>query len=213
MADHARAKEVLADIERGMDGVTDGPWVANMSDFMVHVDASFIPAQRPIALCATGEAAGANASHIARCDPDNMRTIIDSYRALERERDAALAQVAALRSLVEEYYQKTPLGHQPHMISQRVEDALADTSQAAADHERRVLERAMQPGWKPPGWEHGIGTRLTKVKGSNWTGPVVGFYRASLTEFGCAVESENEPGNVQIYPAPAFALAAKEGEG
>ncbi len=48
------------------------------------------------------------------------------------------------------------------------------------------------------------GDRVTKTKGSSWTGLVVGTYRTSLTPEGYAVESENEPGSVQIYPASAL---------
>jgi hypothetical protein len=54
-----------------------------------------------------------------------------------------------------------------------------------------------------------LGDRVTKTKGSAWTGRVVGFYATSLTPIGYAVESENEPGSVQIYPEAA--LAAKGG--
>jgi len=50
-----------------------------------------------------------------------------------------------------------------------------------------------------------IGDRVTKTKGSKWTGRVVGFYSTDLTPEGYAVESENEPGSVQIYPAAAIA--------
>lgn len=53
-----------------------------------------------------------------------------------------------------------------------------------------------------------IGNRVTKRKGSRWTGRVVGFYSTALTPEGYAVESENEHGSVQIYPAAALALAA-----
>lgn len=51
-----------------------------------------------------------------------------------------------------------------------------------------------------------IGTRVTKIRGSSWTGRVVGYYRTSLTRTGYCVESENEPGSVQIYPASALQL-------
>ncbi len=37
-----------------------------------------------------------------------------------------------------------------------------------------------------------------------WTGLVVGFYSTSLTPIGYAIESENEPGSVQIYPESAL---------
>ena len=49
-----------------------------------------------------------------------------------------------------------------------------------------------------------LGDRVTKTKGSNWTGRVVGFYSTSLTPIGYAVESETEKGSVQIYPEQAL---------
>ena len=52
-----------------------------------------------------------------------------------------------------------------------------------------------------------LGDRVTKTKGSAWTGRVVGFYATSLTPIGYCVESENEPGSVQIYPEDALAAA------
>jgi R67 dihydrofolate reductase len=53
-----------------------------------------------------------------------------------------------------------------------------------------------------------IGTRVRKVKGSSWQGPVVGYYSTSLTPVGYCIESEREPGSVQIYPASALEVAA-----
>ncbi len=52
-----------------------------------------------------------------------------------------------------------------------------------------------------------LGQRVTKLKGSSWTGKVVGFYSTTLTPDGVCVESENEPGSVQIYPAAAVSEA------
>ena len=49
-----------------------------------------------------------------------------------------------------------------------------------------------------------LGTRVTKVKGSAWTGKVVGFYSTDLNRVGYAVESETETGSVQIYPVVAL---------
>ena len=51
-------------------------------------------------------------------------------------------------------------------------------------------------------WE--IGTRLRKKSGSSWQGPVVGYYSTELTDVGFCIESEREPGSVQIYPASAL---------
>lgn len=62
---------------------------------------------------------------------------------------------------------------------------------------------------KPGSWRWPIGTRVTKTKGSSWTGLVVGFYSTSLTPEGYAVESEKEPGSVQIYPVGALREAVK----
>lgn len=57
-----------------------------------------------------------------------------------------------------------------------------------------------------------LGDRVEKTKGSAWHGRVVGFYSTSLTQVGYAVESEREPGSVQIYPEAALkSTAAKEG--
>ena len=48
------------------------------------------------------------------------------------------------------------------------------------------------------------GNRVTKITGASWTGNVVGEYSTAQTPEGYAVESENEPGSVQIYPAAAL---------
>ncbi len=53
-----------------------------------------------------------------------------------------------------------------------------------------------------------VGQRVTKTKGSSWTGKIVGVYTSSLTDTGYCVESENEPGSVQIYPEAALTAAA-----
>jgi dihydrofolate reductase (trimethoprim resistance protein) len=52
-----------------------------------------------------------------------------------------------------------------------------------------------------------LGDRVTKTRGSNWTGLVVGTYRTKLTPEGYAVESETECGSVQIYPVSALQFA------
>ena len=69
-------------------------------------------------------------------------------------------------------------------------------------------ETAMTNTLPLPHWRFRLGDRVTKTKGSSWTGRVVGFYSTSLTPEGYAVESENEPGSVQIYPVGALADAS-----
>lgn len=56
----------------------------------------------------------------------------------------------------------------------------------------------------PTGWKFGRGSFVKKRSGSSWRGRVVGFYSASLTNRGYAVESSLEPGNVQVYPEAAL---------
>ena len=51
-----------------------------------------------------------------------------------------------------------------------------------------------------------VGDLVTKTKGSQWTGRVVGTYSTTLTPEGYAVESSTERGSVQIYPAAALEL-------
>lgn len=48
------------------------------------------------------------------------------------------------------------------------------------------------------------GDRVRKRSGSSWQGVVVGFYATKLTPEGYCVESEREPGSVQIYPVAAL---------
>lgn len=80
------------------------------------------------------------------------------------------------------------------------------TAEALSAEYRRGLEEAA-------GRKFNIGDRVTKIKGSSWTGRVCGFYSTSLTPAGYAVESETEKGSVQIYPEAALcALADKPKE-
>lgn len=76
---------------------------------------------------------------------------------------------------------------------------IALVSEAAEARARLEGAKAMQ--W-PDQWP--LGTRVRKRKGSSWQGRVVGYYSTDLTPRGYAVESEREPGSVQIYPKAAF---------
>jgi hypothetical protein len=56
------------------------------------------------------------------------------------------------------------------------------------------------------GWPHKypIGTLLRKVRGSQWRGPVVGFYSTENTPEGYVIMSTFEYGSVQAWPAAAL---------
>ena len=60
--------------------------------------------------------------------------------------------------------------------------------------------------FEPTGARFALGQRVRKTKGSSWQGRIVGTYSTALTAEGYAVESEREPGSVQIYPAAALML-------
>ncbi|MEA5453279.1 hypothetical protein SPF06_00955 [Sinomonas sp. JGH33] len=55
-----------------------------------------------------------------------------------------------------------------------------------------------------------LGDRVRKVRGSSWQGSVVGYYSTTLTPRGVCVESEREPGSVQIYPEAALEPVEEE---
>ncbi len=65
--------------------------------------------------------------------------------------------------------------------------------------EREYVEFLRQRAWK-----FALNQRVRKVKGSSWQGRIVGVYSTELTPVGYAVESEREPGSVQIYPEAAL---------
>lgn len=65
--------------------------------------------------------------------------------------------------------------------------------------------RLVQIDREEPARKFILGQRVTKTKGSKWTGRVVGFYSTDYTPVGYCIESENEPGSVQIYPENAIA--------
>jgi len=75
----------------------------------------------------------------------------------------------------------------------KIRDELSYLTPSPAPVPAGVVERKFQ-----------IGERVTKIKGSKWTGKVVGFYSTDLTPVGYAVESETETGSVQIYPEAAL---------
>lgn len=61
-----------------------------------------------------------------------------------------------------------------------------------------------------PGARFRLDDRVRKLRGSSWQGLVVGFYSTRLTPIGYAVESEREPGSVQIYPESALELVPEQ---
>lgn len=105
-----------------------------------------------------------------------------------------------------------PVAHIHEMDLKRLaEGRKAEVYPTAVTHERmRPLFSAPVdvPAVEPRKFK--IGDRVQKTKGSSWQGRIVGFYSTSLTPVGYAVESEREPGSVQIYPESALAEVGAE---
>lgn len=78
-------------------------------------------------------------------------------------------------------------------LTMRAEEFLRATKLTAAPQPPAERGRVFKPG-----------DRVRKTTGSSWQGRVVGFYSTALTPVGYAVESEREPGSVQIYPESAL---------
>lgn len=78
--------------------------------------------------------------------------------------------------------------------------------------DKAMAERAAAPAQAvdAPDAKFHIGAHVRKVKGSQWTGKIVGTYSTALTPEGYAVESSTEHGSVQIYPAAALELVEKK---
>jgi hypothetical protein len=111
----------LADLVAGLDDVTPGPWqpwqasserfvgmgyrVSELIDYgsviPIRVREGFdLPEGAVRSEC---DIKGyANVQHLARCDPDTIRSISDAFNALERERDGLLALIALARSVMRE---------------------------------------------------------------------------------------------------------------
>jgi len=82
--------------------------------------------------------------------------------------------------------------------------SLKTHEKALVCHQMDRLEAALRQPPSDAMRSFKLGDRVTKSKGSKWTGKVVGFYSTNLTPEGYAVESETEVGSVQIYPVAAL---------
>jgi len=65
-------------------------------------------------------------------------------------------------------------------------------------------EGQLKSSWPPTHTTFALGDLVSKRRGSSWHGRIVGWYSTNLTPEGYAVESDHEPGSVQIYPAAAL---------
>ena len=94
----------------------------------------------------------------------------------------------------------------PHFGDYEHQSLEAAKVAAQADYEKRILSALAASGCDVDR-KFSLGQRVTKTRGSKWTGKIVGFYSTELTPIGYAVESETEIGSVQIYPEAALEAA------
>lgn len=155
----------------------------------------------------------------------------DELIAARRERDAirsALAKaeksVAELKAEVDRCHARLEIDHQFLLsgdggedlvrvevpIDQRANqiDGIEARDATIAELERQIAALEPAPAHPEEPWPEAAkfkwGDRVRKIKGASWTGRVCGIYSTALTPLGYAVESENEPGSVQIYPEAAL---------
>ena len=90
------------------------------------------------------------------------------------------------------------------MFVKMTDDHIAHAAIAALDAARGDQVARKDRPMNTENWTFRLGDRVTKTKGSSWTGRVVGFYSTTLTPEGYAIESDTETGSVQIYPVGAL---------
>ena len=94
MSDHP-GKQKLDELVAGLDGVTPGPW--KFSPWHVEEDNPCVRVVNGGWILANTSSDN-NAAHIARCDPDTIRSISDAYKAMEERAEKAEALVSLLRA-------------------------------------------------------------------------------------------------------------------
>lgn len=135
---------------------------------------------------------------------DRLDKMACEIEALAKPVDVAsmLDQCAIVAECAFDDRPRDRVGHHSHMDW---EDGFRDGTRASATAIRTLSAEPAHSGRK-----YKLGDRLTKTKGSKWTGRVVGFYSTNLTPIGYAIESETETGSVQIYPEAALTSAEPE---
>ncbi len=133
---------------------------------------------------------------------------------LGRERDEARAAVTRLREAIRELSALRPACGPEQFadtVNRIADQSLTDTLSAARcicqdEHRKGNCSEPTCQNFSgtAPAEKWPIGTRVEKVRGANWRGRVVGRYSTALTADGYCVESEWEPGSVQIYPHAAL---------
>lgn len=141
--------------------------------------------------------------------------------ALAKVRSAALAEAVkwhedALKVLDTKLAELQRAANQPSLDHQ---DKLSNLQRTISTHKEAYYAiRALAT--TPPGMvcvpaegvAFNLGQRVEKISGASWRGRIVGWYSTALTPVGYAVESENEPSSVQIYPAKALRAVINTGK-
>jgi hypothetical protein len=143
----ATLSDLIAELRAGLDGVTPGPWAcfykSKYDEWHVSVPAHGHTAMKtPLFIdgCPTGEK---DASHIARCSPDNIRILLDHIASLQAERNAARAEAAEADRLAEAL--RVALEPFAKACSEHFNDWCPDETPAWY-----VDDEDGEPGWEKP---------------------------------------------------------------
>jgi dihydrofolate reductase (trimethoprim resistance protein) len=118
-----------------------------------------------------------------------MTTVVKHLQAIYSQREEILTAFVAKYGFHPE---------QAVQVEQRADDG-------TTSWHVRLRQGAEKPDLPHAHTKFAIGDSVYKIKGSQWSGTVVGWYSTSLTPEGYAVESSTEKGSVQIYPGAALA--------
>ena len=112
----ADTDKLAAEMLAGLEGVTPGPWTWG-SKYVCRLDGT---RYERLFQTSTGENEGGdsqwelNAAHIARCSPDNIRTLLEERSAREATITALEAENKRLREALEPFVRAdTALGDEP----------------------------------------------------------------------------------------------------
>lgn len=166
------------------------------------------------------------------CDPDVCRKVIAHalgawrygikhgfvHDPLSARASSSRAETVTWESFADESYfgmwcvrrvGDTKFGEGFHVASKEEASALVSALSATPSSQGELVEAPKLPLLVVNG-KFKYGDRVYKTKGSSWHGIVVGFYSTHMTQIGYCVESEREPGSVQLYPETALS-STKEG--
>jgi hypothetical protein len=124
--------EIIAEMRAGLEGVTPGDWSTQPHHIGRDVsnEEFWIKSNAPILTGVAWHVRPADATHITRCSPANIASLLDEIERLRADNTRLRKDLLEATALVTRYRKETPLGNQPHMIAHVADDFIARSSTA-----------------------------------------------------------------------------------